>query len=205
MTPLYLIADRDLFGSHKEWLEALARLVPTGVDLQVRAKRSTREERAAAVARVRDAGGRPLLNGSTREARELGADGVHWPEALIPERRETDAGGLRVGASVHSLAAARRAVDAGAEFLVFGPVFDPGSKPGHAVGLEALAQIVAGVGRPVLAVGGVRPDRVAACRAAGAQGVAVVSGVLRAPDPLRAIESYLAAWSAAQTEVSPCR
>jgi thiamine-phosphate diphosphorylase len=205
MTPLYVIADRDLFNSHEEWLEALARLAPTGVDLQVRAKSSTRVERAAAVARVRDAGGRPLLNGSTQEARELVADGVHWPEALIPARRETDAGPLRVGASVHSLLAARRAVDAGADFLVFGPVFDPGSKPGHGVGLEALAQIAACAGRPVLAVGGVRPDRVAACRAAGAQGVAVVSGVLRAPDPLRAIESYLAAWSAAQTEVSTCR
>jgi thiamine-phosphate pyrophosphorylase len=205
MTPLYVIADRDVFDSHEEWLDFLARLAPMGIDLQVRAKRNTPKERAAAVARVRDAGGRPLLNGATREALELGADGVHWPEALIPERRERDADRLRIGASVHSLAAVRRAVDAGAEFLVFGPVFDPGSKPGQGVGLEALAQIARATSRPVLAVGGVTPDRVAACRASGALGVAVVSGVLRAPDPERAIESYLAAWSAAQTEVSPCR
>lgn len=205
MTPVYAIADREQCATLAEWLELLALLAGGGAALQVRAKRSSSQERALGVAWARKAGARApvLLNGTTREARAAGADGVHWPEALIPEGRDGET--LAAIASVHSLAAARRAVAAGASRLVFGPVFAPGSKPGTGVGLAALAELSAAVPVPVLAVGGITPERVAACRAAGAQGVAVVSGVLRARDPLAALESYFAAWSAAPAEVQTCR
>jgi thiamine-phosphate diphosphorylase len=207
MTPvpegLYVIADRGAVRSHQQWLEAIAELAATGVVLQVRGKEASAPERAHAVEVALAAGGRPLLNGGSAEARVTGAWGVHWPEAALPDAPDRE--GLHaVGASVHSLAAAARAAAAGAGFLVFGPVFDPGSKPGRGVGLDALACFVEGAALPVLAVGGITPERVSACRAAGAAGVAVVSGVLAARDRAAAIGSYRAAWRAALEEV-PCR
>ena len=200
---LYVIADRDAVRSASEWLEVVAELAVTGAALQVRGKQATPDERARAVAAARAAGGRPLLNGTSAEARAAGAWGAHWPEALVPAA--ADGEGLHaVGASVHSAPAARRAAAAGADFLLFGPVFDPGSKPGTGVGLAALARFTAAAPLPVLAVGGITPGRVAACRAAGAAGVAVVSGVLAARDRAAAIGEYRAAWSAALEGV-PCR
>lgn len=197
---LYVIADRGVTKSFFAWIEALVELAATGLALQVRAKEATPDERAHAVAIVRAAGGRAVLNGTSAEARELGAWGVHWPEAaLATAGGPGSAEGLQaVGASVHSRGAGEQAAAAGAHFLVFGPVFDPGSKPGAGVGVGALAHFVAGVHLPVFAVGGITPDRMAACRSAGAAGVAVVSGVMSARDRVAAVKEYRAAWEAAR-------
>src|SRR5690606_24600898 len=100
----------------------------------------------------------------------LGYDGVHWTEAAIPERSEGATRRIRF-ASVHSVEAVHRAERAEAEAVVFGPVYAPGSKPGNPAGLEALAAIAESTTRPVLAIGGITPERVAPCLAAGAQGV----------------------------------
>jgi thiamine-phosphate pyrophosphorylase len=197
---LYVIADRGVTKSFFAWIEALVELGTTGLALQVRAKEATPDERAHAVAIVRAAGGRPVLNGTSAEALATGAWGVHWPEsALATAEGPGPTEGLQaVGASVHSRGAALQAAAAGAQFLVYGPVFDPGSKPGAGVGVGALAHFVAGTSLPVFAVGGITPDRMAACRAAGAAGVAVVSGVMSARDRVAAVKEYRAAWEAAR-------
>ncbi|HEX6737360.1 MAG TPA: thiamine phosphate synthase [Vicinamibacteria bacterium] len=200
---VYVIADRGAVRSHEEWLDAIAELAASGAALQIRGKEASLEERAAAVRAALAGGGQPFLNGASDEARAAGAWGVHWPEAQLPDGPERR-GLYAAGASVHSLLAAQRAAAAGADFVVFGPVFDPGSKPGRGVGLEALARVAAGSPLPVLAVGGVTPERVGACRAAGAAGVAVVSGILAARDRAAAVDSYRAAWRAALEGV-PCR
>jgi thiamine-phosphate diphosphorylase len=94
---------------------------------------------------------------------------------------------------VHSVEAAVRAEAAGAELLVAGTIFDAGSKPVAGEGIEKLRQIATSTALPVLAIGGIRPDRVAACIEAGAAGVAVVTSVLRAPDMAAAIRQLRAA------------
>ena len=99
-----------------------------------------------------------------------------------------------MGASIHSVAALVRAVDAGADFALFGPVFDAGSKPVRGVGIEALRRVTSGARIPVVAIGGIAPIHVMPCRRAGAVGVAVITGVLLAPDPAQAIADYLAAF-----------
>jgi thiamine-phosphate diphosphorylase len=85
---------------------------------------------------------------------------------------------------VEALAAAEQV----AHYVVFGPVFPPGTKAAAGVGVEALREVCRRARVPVLAVGGITRERVAACVQAGAAGVAVVSAVVRAPDPARAAE-----------------
>jgi thiamine-phosphate pyrophosphorylase len=94
---------------------------------------------------------------------------------------------LRVGASVHSVVEAIQAEADGADWLTFGHVFPTSSHPDEAPrGLEELRRVVEAVHRPVVAIGGVGVEQVAAARAAGASGIAVISAILDAEDPARA-------------------
>ncbi len=88
----------------------------------------------------------------------------------------------------------RRAA-AGADYVTLSPIFLTGSKPGYgpALGPAALARIARRVGLPVLALGGVGPENARACLSAGAAGVAVMGGVMRAADPGAAVRELLAA------------
>ena len=83
----------------------------------------------------------------------------------------------------------------GADYLFHGPVFATPSKQEllEPIGLAGLARACARTDRPILALGGVRPAHVGELRAAGAHGVAVLSGILGASDPGRATAAYLEA------------
>jgi len=96
-----------------------------------------------------------------------------------------------VGYSAH---AAREAASAGADFIVFGTVFDSPSHPGQAAaGIAALADTAAMANVPVVAIGGITADRVAAALQAGAYGVAVLSGVWAAREPVASALDYASA------------
>ncbi|HZV52219.1 MAG TPA: thiamine phosphate synthase [Candidatus Dormibacteraeota bacterium] len=111
----------------------------------------------------------------------VGAAGVHLPEHDLPvagARRLLGRDRL-LGRSVHSPAAAREAEEGGADYVVFGPVFPTASHPGREpAGLDALREVVRAVRIPVLAIGGLDPERATACRAAGAGGFAAISHFL---------------------------
>ncbi len=81
-----------------------------------------------------------------------------------------------VGASVHSLEAARSAAGAGASYLIFGPVFATPSKAGFGPpqGAAALKDLCRAVSIPVLAIGGITLENAGECFAAGAQGIAAI-------------------------------
>jgi len=105
----------------------------------------------------------------------VGAAGVHLPEGDIPVRgaRRLLGDGRLVGRSVHTLAAGLEAAEAGADYLVFGPVYETASHAGRlAAGLDALRELCRAVSVPVLAIGGVDFDRAEECRRAGAAGFA---------------------------------
>jgi thiamine-phosphate pyrophosphorylase len=82
-----------------------------------------------------------------------------------------------IGRSVHDPEEARRVTEEGGlDYLVFGPVFETASKPGReAAGLDALRAVVSRTTLPVLAVGGVTSERVAALTEAGAAGFAAIA------------------------------
>lgn len=95
------------------------------------------------------------------------------------------------GCSVHSLEEARFMEKKGADRLIFGHVYATGSKPGLPPrGISALAQITQAVAVPVIAIGGIQPDRVPEVIRAGAAGIAIMSGILDAADPYEAAYAY---------------
>ena len=102
-----------------------------------------------------------------------------------------------LGFSAHDEDAGRAAIEDGADYLTYSPVFPTSSKPGHpGTGIEALRRFCRAMAPcPVLALGGItpEPERVAACRAAGAHGVAVLSGIMDAARPAQAVRAYLEA------------
>lgn len=100
-----------------------------------------------------------------------------------------------IGRSVHSKEEAAVAVGEGADFLVVGNIYATDSHPGRApVGLDLLRQVAA-LGRPVIAIGGITPQRAVEVKAAGAYGVAAIGGLWRAADPAAATLAMLAPWS----------
>lgn len=107
-----------------------------------------------------------------------GAAGVNLPEHDLPVaavRRLLGSGRL-LGRSVHGLGAALEAQAQGADYVIFGPVFESSShpeRPGR--GLDALRELAAAVRIPVLAIGGVDATRAEECREAGAAGYAAIS------------------------------
>jgi thiamine-phosphate pyrophosphorylase len=98
-----------------------------------------------------------------------------------------------VGRSVHSLDEARVAVEEGADFLVVGSIYETPSHPGPAVG-TGLVREAARLGRPVIAIGGITPERVPELKTAGAYGVAAIRALWQADDPAAATLSMLGPW-----------
>ena len=158
-----------------------------GVDwIQLREKdlpgRALAELLREALRRV-PAGCRILLNDRLDVACALGAGGVHLGrESLSVEDARRLARGrgatqdFLVGASTHSLAAALSAEKAGADYLVFGPVYATPSKAqyGPPQGIERLREVCHAVSLPVLAIGGITVENARACLEAGAAGIAAI-------------------------------
>ncbi len=121
-----------------------------------------------------------LINDRADVALAAGADGVHLTAQSVPAEVVRPAFGpdLVIGVSTHSKDEAVAAQNGGADFIVFGPVFDPLSKRtyGEAVGLAALRKVVSMVAHlPVIALGGISLDRIADCARAGAAGIAAIT------------------------------
>ena len=123
---------------------------------------------------------RLLVNDRFDVACATGADGVHLTSVSLPARvvREVCGPEFVIGASTHSVAEARAARDGGADFVLFGPVFETESKRGFGPpqGLEKLREVAVELeGFPVLAIGGVTLDNAEKCFAVGASGFAGIS------------------------------
>lgn len=122
---------------------------------------------------------RLLVNDRADIARAAGADGVHLTTQSLPADvvRKIYGPEFLIGVSTHSSEEARVARVRGADFVVFGPVFATESKRefGEPQGLVRLEEITSELrGFPVVAIGGITLDNVAACFEAGASGVAAI-------------------------------
>lgn len=98
---------------------------------------------------------------------------------------------LVIGKSVHSLAEALAAEAEGADRLLYGHIYSTASKPNVPPrGIDALKQVVTFTTKPVIAIGGITPERMPEIAATGATGIAVLSGILGQSDPLAAVKRY---------------
>ncbi len=198
--PLYLIADRATCGD-RPLLDVLARALDAGVRMvQLREKVLDRDALEALAEQVLSLVARYdamlLINTAVDIAVKIGAQGVHLPGDALPQvvRGRVEPSFL-IGYSTHTYAELDCA--GGADFVTYSPIFTPGSKPGYdgvEAGLEGLANAVAHSRLPVYALGGITPDRAAKCRTTGCAGVAVMSGILAAREPAKAVCEFLKAW-----------
>ena len=133
-------------------------------------------------------GAQVIVNGSPALARALDI-GLHLPASAPPPGPDRPP---LCGRSVHDEAEARQALAEKASYVIVGPVFPTGSKPGHpGAGLGTLARLARLVSpAPAFAIGGLTPDRVSGVRESGAHGVAVRSAILGARDPERAARAF---------------
>ena len=200
LPPLYLIADRATCGD-RPLLDVLARALDAGARLvQLREKALDRDVLEALAEQVLSLVARCdamlLINSAADIAVKIGAQGVHLPGGALPRAVRDQVGqSFLIGYSAHTHAELDCAD--GADFVTYSPIFTPGSKPGYdgvEVGLVGLANAVMHSRLPVYALGGITPSRAAKCRTTGCAGVAVMSGVLAAGDPAKAVCEFLKAW-----------
>jgi thiamine-phosphate pyrophosphorylase len=142
-------------------------------------------------------GGTLTVGADVALAEAVGAQGVHLRTAgAVAEARARLGAAALIGVSAHGLAEVRAARDAGADYATLSPIFATASKPGYgpALGLAGLAEAAA-LGLPLLALGGIEAGHAAACRRAGAAGLAAMGGVMRAADPAAQVRGLIAAFS----------
>jgi thiamine-phosphate pyrophosphorylase len=166
-------------------LNQISAAVAAGVELfQIREKELTTrvlvELVVAGVELTRGTNTRLLVNDRADVAAAAGADGVHLTTRSLHAAtiRQTFGDKLLIGASTHALSEARTARDQGADFIVFGPVFDTQSKIrfGSAAGLQKLSEVARDLREfPVLALGGISLQNARGCLMSGAAGIAGIS------------------------------
>jgi thiamine-phosphate pyrophosphorylase len=124
----------------------------------------------------------------------LNLDGVHLrSDSLSPSSVRRLIGPRRlIGVSTHSIEDVRRANERGADYIVFGPIFETPSKRsfGPPLGLNLLADVCGRSSIPVLAIGGITCERVRDVRRAGAHGVAVIGALLTREDIGEAVREF---------------
>jgi thiamine-phosphate pyrophosphorylase len=135
---------------------------------------------------------RLLVNGRADVAVAAGADGVHLPADGVPAAalRARFGDRLLIGVSTHRLEEVERAHREGADYVVFGPIYEAPPKTGHGepLGPRALARATA-TGTPVYALGGVTLERFAEIAATGAAGIAAIRLFQRREELERAVEA----------------
>ncbi|MBI3990252.1 MAG: thiamine phosphate synthase [candidate division NC10 bacterium] len=136
-----------------------------------------------------------LVNDRIDIALALDLDGVHLARRSFPTdvARKLLGVGKLIGASCHSLDEALEAEEGGADFLVLGPIYETPSKLpyGPPLGREIIRRVREKASLPIFAIGGIKPQHVPEVLAAGANGVAVISAVMAAPDPMEATQELL--------------
>ncbi len=136
-----------------------------------------------------------IVNDRADVAFLAGASGVHvGQEDLEAEAARCVIGpGKLVGVSTHNREQFQRATATSVDYIAVGPIFSTPTKanPDPVVGTEFIRQIRPLTGKPIVAIGGITLERAAEVIQAGADSVAVISDVLRAPDPGARARQYL--------------
>ena len=165
-------------------------MIDGGVDfIQLRAKRQSLEEIVDLAGKLHEltvAAGVPLVvNDHAEVGAEVPVEGVHvgQDDDSIAHARKKAGRQILVGKSTHSLEQAVAAQREGADYIGFGPIFATPTKPDYQpIGLTGIKRVHHEVAAPIFCIGGIKIDNLGQLIAAGTKRVAIVSGLLKAPD-----------------------
>jgi len=144
---------------------------------------------------TRPAGAALIVGGRPEIASALGAQGIQLRALdLSPVDARTVFQIGWIGRSVHSVDEAKMAVDEGADYVVAGPVFETPTHPGMTPWGISLIQKVSQLNLPVIAIGGMTPERSQHVFEAGAWGVAAISALWKTVKPAEAASQMLQPW-----------
>ncbi len=201
---LIVVADRGL-AAGRDFVEVVSEALAAGAPaVQLRNKGAGAAELLddAMVLRrlTRRAGALLFVNDRPDVALAADADGVHVGPHDLPVAavRRFVPPAILVGHSTDEPHRAHVAEQDGASYIGCGTVYPTTTKPdaGAVIGLQGLARVVAAVRLPVVAIGGITPERVPEVMAAGAAGVAAAGAIMTADDPAGAVRAFLRALSA---------
>ena len=186
---LYGILDLGYIGA-ADAERATKAMLEGEVDLvQLRAKRQPLEEiieLAGALHEMTSGAGIPLIvNDYAEVAANVPVEGVHLgqDDDSIAHARKKAGRDVLIGKSTHSFEQAVAAQREGADYVGFGPIFATPTKPDYQpIGLTGIKRVHHEVTVPTFIIGGIKIDNLGQVIAAGARRVAIVSGLLKAPD-----------------------
>ena len=186
---IYLVTDDGCLQG-RALIDCVRKALDGGVTLvQYRAKTASSAEMYAEALQLKalcDSFNVPLIiNDRLDIAMAVGAAGVHLGQDDLPcaAARKLLGEDYIIGVSAHNPAEAKTALQSGADYLGCGAVFGTATKADvQKLGTDGLAAICKAKGLPVVGIGGVTADNYREVRAAGADGAAIVSGILAQPD-----------------------
>ena len=190
---LHVLTDRKAVES-RSLVEVIEQAIQGGASvIQLRDKTSTDEEMTALGKEIlKLTTGRALfiVNDRVNVALAIGANGVHVGQSDMPAskvRKLIGPNKMILGVSVSTVAQAIKAQENGADYLGVGPIFPTPTKTDAdpPIGLGGLADIRNAVSLPIIAIGGINRNNARSIMEY-ADGVAVISAVLRATNPQRA-------------------
>lgn len=136
-----------------------------------------------------------FINDRVDIALAVEADGVHLGRQSMPVYAVRKIAGNRLclGVSTHTMDEALDAEKDGADFITLGPVYKTPSKLnfGNPIGIEVLREVKSRISIPVLAIGGMKQDKVKEVMDAGADGIALISAILTSENIKETTEEFL--------------
>ena len=205
---LYLITDRKLIPNPQALIPAVREALKGGVKaVQLREKDLGTREVLDMAYRMRELAdkysAKLFINDRVDIALSVEADGVHLGQNSIPPhavRKAVNASRIThhasrflIGVSAHSIEEAKQAEEGGADFITLGPVYKTPSKLkyGQPLGVDIIRKTKAEISIPVFAIGGVKQFRVKEVMDAGADGIALISGIFGARNIRDKTEEFL--------------
>src|SRR6266478_7710527 len=198
LPPLYVILDAALLPSDP--IEVTKKLLDAGAGLfQYRNKTSSSREllhaSQALCLTVRQHGGTFLVNDRADIAHLAGAHGVHLgqDDLSVSAARKIVGNDCLIGLSTHNLQQFKAAVESSADYIAVGPIFSTSGKqnPDPVVGVDFIRTVRKLTQKPIVAIGGITLERAREVIEAGADSVAVISDILRAPNPGKRARQFL--------------
>lgn len=197
---LYLVTDRKLFADKDALFNAIEEALKAGVKaVQLREKDLAIRDLLGMAYKMRELtekyNSKLFINDRADVAIAVDADGVHLGQQSMPPDavRKIAKKDFLIGVSTHSLNEALEAEQKGADFITFGPIYETPSKMkyGNPVGVDSLRLVKSKISIPVFALGGIKKDKVDEVVKTGADGVAVISGILEAKNIYEGTKEFL--------------